>query len=109
MTDDRLEHAKVGSWFLGPRAENCEQLKEFLTFILEKQKEARSNLYTDDPCFITPEMQRTESYKDCINHLWKMVKFLTTKLANHSIPFWSPRYNAHMNMDTAMPGIIGCE
>ncbi|KAE8357466.1 pyridoxal phosphate-dependent transferase [Aspergillus caelatus] len=107
MTDDRLEHAKIGSWFLGPRAENHEQLKAFLAYILEKHREARSNIYIYDPDFITPEMQRTQSYHDSINRLWRMVKFLTRKLASHSIPFWSPRYNAHMNMDTAMPGIIG--
>lgn len=32
---------------------------------------------------------------------------LSTIMNEHSIPFWSPRYSAHMNMDTTLPGILG--
>ncbi|KAI1171294.1 pyridoxal phosphate-dependent transferase [Nemania sp. FL0916] len=107
MPDDRLEHAKVGSWFLGPRAENFGLLKDLFNYVLEEQKEARKNLYSDDPTFITAEMQATDSFKESVEGLWDNVKGLSGMLAQHSIPFWSPRYNAHMNMDTALPGIIG--
>lgn len=107
--DHRLEHARVGSWFLGPRAENFDLLKQFFARILDDQKKARKGLYDKDPKFITAEMKKAESFKTSKKKLWADVKTLSKTLADHSIPFWSPRYNAHMNMDTAMPSIIGCE
>ncbi|KAK3936916.1 L-tyrosine decarboxylase [Diplogelasinospora grovesii] len=90
MTDpDRLAHAKVGSWFLGPRAENFQILSDFFTAILNDQRLARQNVYSKDPAFITDEMMQTSSYKES-------VKTLATN---------SPRYNGHMNMDTALPNM----
>lgn len=107
--DHRLEHARVGSWFLGPRAENFDLLKEFFAHILDDQRVARESIYKDDPAFITAEMRATEGFKESIAQLWDDVKDLSKGLATHSIPFWSPRYNAHMNMDTAMSSMIGCK
>lgn len=107
--DHRLEHARVGSWFLGPRAENFDRLKEIFADILDDQEAARKGIYKQDPDFITAEMKQAESFTASIEQLKKDVKLLSKGLADHSIPFWSPRYNAHMNMDTAMSSIIGCE
>lgn len=107
--DHRLEHARVGSWFLGPRAENFDLLKDFFAGILDDQEAARKRIYEQDPDFITAEMKQAESFTTSIKQLKDDVKLLSKGLADHSIPFWSPRYNAHMNMDTAMPSIIGCE
>ncbi|KAJ0143070.1 Uncharacterized protein HZ326_14117 [Fusarium oxysporum f. sp. albedinis] len=86
VTDEQIEHerrqhARVGSYFLGPRAENFELLSEFFTY--------------------------TEEFQGSIAQLREDVKDISKKLSTNSIPFWSPRYNAHMNMDTAMPSIIG--
>ncbi|KAF3762117.1 pyridoxal-dependent decarboxylase conserved domain protein [Cryphonectria parasitica EP155] len=106
-TDHTLEHAKVSSWFLGPRAENFDILKEFFACILDDQRVARESIYKDDPAFITAEVKATESFTESIATLREDVKNLSKGLATHSIPFWSPRYNAHMNMDTAMSSIIG--
>ncbi|KAI0381260.1 pyridoxal phosphate-dependent transferase [Hypomontagnella monticulosa] len=105
--EDELAHAIVGSWFLGPRAENAGILNEFFSLILKEQQTARESLYPDDPAFITAEMMQTAGFQESIDGLRTDVKWLSENLATHSIPFWSPRYNAHMNMDTAMPSIIG--
>lgn len=106
---ERRQHARVGSYFLGPRAENFDLLSEFFTYVLNEQKSARENIYKDDPAFITQEMIKTEEFQGSIAELRENVKHISKKLSNNSIPFWSPRYNAHMNMDTAMPSIIGCK
>lgn len=105
---ERLEHAKVGSWFLGPRAENFQVLSDLFNKVLKDQQQARAAIYPDDPAFITGAMMEASSFKEAIVKLEKGVDELSLNLATHSIPFWSPRYNAHMNMDTALPSIIGC-
>ncbi|KAM5371512.1 hypothetical protein ACJA88_009499 [Fusarium oxysporum] len=112
VTDEQIEHerrqhARVGSYFLGPRAENFELLSEFFTYVLNEQKDTRENLYKDDPAFITQDMIKTEEFQGSIAQLREDVKDISKKLSTNSIPFWWPRYNAHMNMDTAMPSIIG--
>ncbi|KAG4261787.1 hypothetical protein FPRO03_11255 [Fusarium proliferatum] len=104
---ERRQHARVGSYFLGPRAENFDLLSEFFTYVLNEQKNTRENLYKDDPAFITQDMIKTEEFQGSIAQLRQDVKDISKKLSTNSIPFWSPRYNAHMNMDTAMPSIIG--
>lgn len=106
---DRLAHARVGSYFLGPKAENFHILSELMSKVLEDQKIVRQSLYRDDPAFITSSMMQAESYTESIDELREYVKELSEDLALHSIPFWSPRYNAHMNMDVALPSIIGCK
>lgn len=106
---DRLEHSKVGSWFLGPRAENFQLLSDLFQSVLADQQKARVSLYPHDPAFITGAMMETSSFKSSVAKLKEGVAQLSTDLATHSIPFWSPRYNAHMNMDTALPSIIGCK
>ncbi|KAM0513536.1 hypothetical protein ACHAPE_007800 [Trichoderma viride] len=104
---DRLAHARVGSYFLGPKAENFHVLSELMGKVLQDQQTVRQNLYRDDPAFITAGMMEAESYTESIDELRDYVKDLSEDLALHSIPFWSPRYNAHMNMDVALPSIIG--
>ncbi|KAK4245017.1 L-tyrosine decarboxylase [Corynascus novoguineensis] len=107
IEDNQLEHAKVGSWFLGPRAENFAVLDDLFKQVLDGQRQARQNLYSADPTFITKEMKDLSSYKESIDILGERVKDLSNELATHSVPFWSPRYNGHMNMDTSMASIIG--
>ncbi|KAG4273405.1 hypothetical protein FPRO04_09769 [Fusarium proliferatum] len=60
---ERRQHARVGSYFLGPRAENFDLLSEFFTYVLNEQKNTRVNLYKDDPAFITQDMIKTEEFQ----------------------------------------------
>lgn len=101
-------HAAVSSWFLGPRAENFEYLEKLFKRVLDGQKEARVNLYPQDAEFITDDIQADEMFKESLQTLELELETISTVLAKHSVPFWSPRYNAHMNMDVTMPSIIGC-
>lgn len=102
-------HASVGAWFLGPRAENATQLAKFFNQALADQATARKNLYAGDPVSISAEMQENSKFKDQIKKLNEMFTRLSSLLATHSVPFWSPRYNGHMNMETTFPSVIGCK
>ncbi|KAL8284400.1 hypothetical protein RB597_001861 [Gaeumannomyces tritici] len=109
VDENQAKHALVSSWFLGPRAENFDILKSLFGKVLDHQKDARVRLSeaSGDPIFITKEMEELEIYKASVAKLNNDMSELSLGLANHSVPFWSPRYNAHMNMDTTMSSIIG--
>jgi len=106
---DRLAHARVGSYFLGPKAENFQILSDIFSHVLNDQRKARQQYMPDDPAFITAEMIQTEGFQESVQELQEYVSELSGTLAATSIPFWSPRYNGHMNMDTSLASIVGCK
>ncbi|KAK4668537.1 uncharacterized protein QC764_708110 [Podospora pseudoanserina] len=105
--DNITQHALVSSWFLGPRAENFQVLHDLFGTVLNHQAQARKTLYAGDPEFITEGMKELEDYQNSIKTLTSDVDKLSLELAAKSVPFWSPRYNAHMNMDVALSSIVG--
>ncbi|KAF3936110.1 hypothetical protein ABW20_dc0110203 [Dactylellina cionopaga] len=107
LNDEENRHPAVASWFLGPRAENFKYLATAFLRVLHGQKEARVNLYSDDPDFITAKIQANDLFKESMEFLDTQIDYLSKDLSVNSIPFWSPRYNGHMNMDTTMPSLIG--
>jgi hypothetical protein len=116
-------HDAVGAWFLGPHAENFEVLERIFQGLLYEQAKARAAYFPDDDDFITPSMKASKLFQskypfnlleqslifvtENISKLKYVVSQLAPQLAAHSVPFWNPRYNAHMNMDTTMPGMAG--
>lgn len=36
-----------------------------------------------------------------------LLSTLSQYMAEHNIPFYSPRYNGHMNADLSLPGTLG--
>ena len=102
-------HDAVGAWFLGPRAENFGILKEIFESTLASQNHARKTIYGNDKDFITPEMQSSKMFLENIAKLKFELGKLSGFLAEHSVPFWSPRYQAHMAMESSFPAVIGCE
>jgi hypothetical protein len=94
---------------LGPRAENFEDLSKIFNNVLADQSKARQGLYPEDPNFITKEMKRLDACNQSIDALSQDVQDLSAQLATHTVPFWSPRYNGLMVMETAMSTIIGCK
>ncbi|KXH51499.1 hypothetical protein CNYM01_07651 [Colletotrichum nymphaeae SA-01] len=110
IDENQAKHALVSSWFLGPRAENLDVLENLFRQALKRQEETRIELADDESdkyFFITKDMKELDIYKQSIHKLKKSSTDLSGKLAKHSVPFWSPRYNAHMNMDTTLASIVG--
>lgn len=102
-------HPAVAGWFLGPVAENFPLLKDIFNSCLEAQKDARQTTYPDDKAFITPAIQSNALFKKQIKDLKDELLVMSRFLADHSVPFWSPRYNGHMNMDSSFPALMGCK
>lgn len=100
-------HAAVGAWFFGPRAENFSYLERIFKYILDQQKNAREELFPHDKAFISSEMQASPLFQAQIQRLEFELGAITEQLNQHSVPFWSPRYNGHMSMENSMPAVIG--
>ena len=101
-------HTAVAGWFFGPKAENFCYLKERIRKLLEEQQEYRCCIYKNDPPFITDDMKGSELYQMQLQRLDHELECIGKWLTKHSVPFFSPRYNAHMSMETSMPSLIGC-
>ncbi|KAK1241162.1 hypothetical protein MKX08_001136 [Trichoderma sp. CBMAI-0020] len=100
------EHARVGSFFLGPHGENGDFLKDILTKVVAQHVETRHEK-DDGVFFITKDMQERKSFTESMGKLNEALDKMINELSGSSVPFWSPRYNGHMNMDTTLPSIVG--
>lgn len=97
---------EVAAWFLGPKAENAAILKHLINRALDKHIDDRINLYEEDPIYITKEIKDTAEYKKSIEKLSIESNNLFNILKG-SVPFWSYRWQSHMNWDTTLPSIVG--
>ncbi|CAG8526164.1 5966_t:CDS:2, partial [Racocetra persica] len=52
-------------------------------------------------------MKESDLYKRYIQKTTENLQEFGSMLSKNSVPFWSPRYMGHMNMDTTLPSIIG--
>ena len=95
----------LAAWFLGPKAENREFFKKFLTDALDAHCEDRNKYHPEDPEYIT-DYRKDNEYKASLNKLETDFNDLLSKLRG-SVPFFSYRYQAHMNWDLTMPGLLG--
>ncbi|MCC5907003.1 MAG: hypothetical protein JJU13_12385 [Balneolaceae bacterium] len=96
----------LAGWFLGPKAENAELLKKLINQALEMHCNDRKELYPDDPDYVTEHMKKSEEYKQTVKVLEEKAHALFEQLKS-SVPFWSYRWQAHMNWDTTLPGLVG--
>ena len=66
----------------------------------------RKSYYPSDPAYITQDMKSSHAYcseiEDMREELMRMHKEM-----EHSVPFFSPRYQAHMLWDVSMPALLG--
>lgn len=115
----------VGAWFLGSRGENAAFLSELFQKTLRYQVRARKQFHPKDESPYSDTMQASVTYQSAycrlssllsrrqflplenLDKLEALIDQLVPKFASSSVPFFSPRYNGHMNMDTSMPGIVG--
>jgi hypothetical protein len=99
---------------LGPQAENHEFFKAYINQILNEHKAARERYHgihdprgEDDGLFITPAMKKNSAFESSQKRLSDELNKLFDLLMKHSVPFYHPRYQAHMTMDASMPAILG--
>jgi len=96
----------LGSWFIGPRAENREEFKTLVTKCVDWIGDCREGYFPTDPLYISDDVRSSNAFRsemtDTEEQLEKMHKELTA-----SIPFFSPRYQGHMCWETTMASTLG--
>lgn len=94
------------AWFLGPKAENADILENFIVEAVRDQVFWRRNFHPGDPTHITEEVKRSPEYLEAMDSLQEGYQSLLAFLKK-SVPFFSMRYQGHMNWDLTIPGILG--
>jgi glutamate/tyrosine decarboxylase-like PLP-dependent enzyme len=100
-------YARIAAWFLGPKGENGQFLKDTLGVIAEEHARFRSEHYKPGaPPYIDEKIRSMDAFKQAQRQLARDVLQLMEQLRS-SEPFFSPRYQGHMNWDTVLPGNLG--
>jgi glutamate/tyrosine decarboxylase-like PLP-dependent enzyme len=94
------------AWFLGPKAENAEAFERLIVEAIRDQAFWRRNFHPGDPTHITEEIKRSPEYLQATDALKEGYSGLLGFLKK-SVPFFSMRYQGHMNWDLTIPGILG--
>lgn len=96
----------VEAWFLGPKGENADLLERLIVEAIRDQAFWRRNFHPGDPTHITESIKRSKQYLEASDTLLEGYQELLAFLKK-SVPFFSMRYQGHMNWDTTIPGILG--
>ncbi len=94
------------AWFLGPRAENVEILRELVNAAIDSHAEFRRRFHPEDPSHITEAVRQSPDYAAGVARLRREARKLFEQL-RLSAPFASMRYQGHMLWDQALPATIG--
>ncbi|KAI0869502.1 pyridoxal-dependent decarboxylase domain-containing protein [Hypoxylon argillaceum] len=106
-THEDVSHQVISSYFIGPQAENLPYFKYNINIILEELQKARNNYFPQDGKFIDKATQMSDAFLYSMEKMKKAVRIASHLMGKHSIPFWSPRYEAHMSTDMSMPALLG--
>ena len=96
----------VEAWFLGPKGENSDVFEKLIVEAIRDQTYWRRNYHPEDPTHITEEIKRSPDYLDAMGQLNEGYQELLAFLKK-SVPFFSMRYQGHMNWDLTMPSMLG--
>lgn len=106
LTLDTDGSRAVEAWFLGPKAENAAMLERFVVEAIRDHAFWRRNYHPGDPTHITEAARHTNEYVLALDALEGGFQGLLAALKK-SVPFFSPRYQGHMNWDLTIPGMLG--
>ena len=126
VESEDLSHQAVSSYFIGPLCENMPFFRKSINIILDELEKARGDYFPEDGVrpaqdpwvdaartdatgqrFITANIQNSDRFKECTDRITTSVQKTAELLGKHSLPFWSPRYEAHMCSDVSMPALLG--
>ena len=94
------------AWFLGTKAENVEVLERLVVEAIQDHAFWRRNFHPQDPTHITEQSKRHPAYLHAMDSLKDNFRSLLSFLKK-SVPFFSGRYQGHMNWDTTLPSVLG--
>ncbi|MEC4815260.1 MAG: pyridoxal-dependent decarboxylase [Scytonema sp. PMC 1069.18] len=96
----------VEAWFLGTKAENVDELEHLIVEAIRDHAFWRRNFHPGDPTHVTEQVKRQPDYLEAIDTLKESYRSLLAFLKK-SVPFFSMRYQGHMNWDMTLPSILG--
>ncbi|KAH8432758.1 pyridoxal phosphate-dependent decarboxylase family protein [Aspergillus melleus] len=107
MDENDPIHQAIGALFIGPHAENMAIFRQHIFTILSELENARQSYAPRDKRAITSSIQNTHEFQSFSMRIADAIRSASKMLAKHSIPYWSPRYGAHMCSDLSMPALLG--
>lgn len=102
MTDKQQSNLNVDALFLGPKSENNVFFKEMVDYAVSEHMHWRADFHPEDPALVTPVEQHAPGFRQTLYRTEGILRQLSSKLKNTSVPWFSPRYLGHMNADTLM-------
>ena len=97
----------TAAWFLGPKAENLDLLKELIRKAINDHADFRQYKYFPlDPDYVTEGLKKTPAFEAATKKLEDELKHLCQRLKN-SVPFSSFRSQGHMLWDTTIASNVG--
>ena len=94
------------AWFLGQKAENMNEFEGLILEAIRDQAFWRRNFFPGDPTQINEQVKRQPEYIQTIDTLKESYRSLLAFLKK-SVPFFSMRYQGHMNWEVTMPAMLG--
>ena len=95
----------LAAWFIGPRGENAPLFNDMISRAIRANTSDRNSLYPNDPPYVTSS-RMDSSYYASIRRMVQEYDKLLEQLKG-SVPFFSYRYQAHMNWDLTVPSMAG--
>ncbi|KAL4924073.1 uncharacterized protein BDV17DRAFT_295795 [Aspergillus undulatus] len=104
-----ITHQAISSYFIGPEAENIDEFKTNIATVLSELEKARKRYFPQPPDkkFIPPEVKSSAEFQRLTGKFRETLGNAARLLGEKSVPFWSPRYQAHMCTDVSMVALIG--
>ncbi|TAG60813.1 MAG: decarboxylase, partial [Oscillatoriales cyanobacterium] len=91
---------------MGPKGENAGVLETLIVEAIRDQADWRKNYHPKDPEHITEEIKQSPEYLQAMENFNEGYHSLLEFLKK-SVPFFSMRYQGHMNWDLTMPSVVG--
>ncbi|RBH41953.1 tyrosine decarboxylase, partial [Pseudomonas sp. MWU13-2860] len=102
MTSQNSSSLNVDALFIGPKSENRVFFKEMMEYAVSEHLHWRADFHPEDPALVTPVEQHATDFRQTLYRTEGILRQLSSKLKNTSVPWFSPRYLGHMNADTLM-------
>ena len=93
--DFAMPWAKVGAWYVGPKAENEEIYKEMVLKAVDSHLDFRKSYFPSDPAYVTTEIKDSLAYKTEIENMRRELATMREEMKK-SVPYFTPRYKVNI-------------
>ncbi|GFF60363.1 L-2,4-diaminobutyrate decarboxylase [Aspergillus udagawae] len=101
------EFHAINSYFIGPKAANLPDFRANVNIVLGELLETRQRYFPNDADYPPKGVRESLPFQQVRDNFSNAIQQVARMLGDRSIPFWSPRYEAHMCADLTMPSMLG--